>query len=256
MQNEERSFSTKGSKARWQDDFPTREETEDFSGKTRAFIIGYRALKRNLLLLVFVLVGVASASDNKPSLSPDSIGVVYLTGESDKAVDLRIVFPALQVLNYPENFPGSGDYKATTLVSAAGQLILFDNKGPLATLKTIPEFRLTFWCENDGGMQFRPEAKMTIPRSLLKRSLKPNVDIQGIAGFASLNSPQRKASNKSVTTTSEVRMKGDLDGNNFTDALIWVSQDEAGNCDGKPENNLTVDLKTEKFDRPLRCCGP
>lgn len=213
-----------------------------------------------LHLLIFFLLTICPASlfaaGKQSVLRPDSVGVVYLAEESAKSLDLEIVFPAKQAIIYPDSFSGA-DYKATAPVLVEGQLVLFDAKGPLATIKSHPQFYLRFWCENDGGTQFRPEVKMTITKSLLKRPLKANKELQGIAAFVFVKSARSNVLTDTMDTDNrDVRLKGDLLGNGHIKALIWVAPDEAGNCDGKPENNLTIHLKTSSMDSALRCCGP
>jgi hypothetical protein len=216
--------------------------------------ISFKVITTSLMIF---LISCAGTVDKPPALKPDSIGVVYLIDEDDQSVRVNIIFPSLQVIDYPSSFPGPKSYRATLPVVTEGQLVLFDDKGKVVTLDSLPLFQLKFWCENDGGEQFRPEAVMTIPKAKLKRPLKPDREIQGIACFAYLKTAQSQPlPNESVTSKSSIRMKGDLKGNASINALIWVDKDVENNCDGKPANNLTIHLKTQKFDQPLRCCGP
>lgn len=200
--------------------------------------------------------GSSQAADKQFSLRDGAVGAIYVTGETKDSIELKLVFPADQVTGYPQNFYGAR-IEDTAPVKARGKMILFDGKGPLATLGKLPPLMLTFWCENDGGTQFRPEARLRLRKAVLKRHLRANRDLQGLAGFVVL----RSASNTSLANVSlpkgmDVRMRGDLYGKGHAQAVIWVTPDEAQNCDGKPDNNLTIHLKTHKIDAPLRCCGP
>ncbi len=215
-------------------------------------------MKHYLLIVCLLTICPSSlfAVGRQSVLRPDAVGVVYLVAESDKSVDLEIVFPEMQAIIYPELFSGDS-YEATAPVLVEGHLVLFDAKGPLVTIKNFPQFYLRFWCENDGGTQFRPEAKMTIPKSLLKRPLKRDTELQGIAAFVYVSSVKSSTLTDTLDPGNlDIRLTGDLYGNGHKKSLIWVTPDEAGNCDGEPENNLTIHLKTSRMDSALRCCGP
>lgn len=209
-------------------------------------------------IILSLLIGSSTsyASDRQFILQNGAVGAIYLIGETKDSVDLKLVFPAKQVLGYPDNFYGAR-YGDTAPVTAKGKMVLFDGKGPLFTINKLPPLILAFWCENDGGTQFRPEARLTLRKAQLKRRFRANPDLQGLAGFVFHKSaPNTSIGNVSIPKGTDVRLRGDLYGNGQAQAVIWVQPDEAQNCDGKPDNNLTIHLKTEKNDGSLRCCGP
>lgn len=209
-----------------------------------------------IIIGLLAVCGTSHAAGTHFTLENGSVGAVYVTGHTKDTVELKIVFPVDQIPGYPGNFYGAG-YKDTAPVAAKGKLIFFDGKGPLFTLKKVPPLKLVFWCENDGGTQFRPEAKLALRTKQLKRHLHAHPELQGLAGFVFYESrPHTRIGNVSIPNGTDVRMKGRLYGKRPAQAAIWVAPDEAQNCDGKPDNNLTIQLKTEKMDASLRCCGP
>ena len=71
-----------------------------------------------------------------------------------------------------------------------------------------------------------------------------------------LNKNEAKLRPPDFIISSNIRLKGDYDNDKQADCFIWVTEDEAKNCGGKPQNNFVIKLQVEKLNYDLRCCGP
>jgi hypothetical protein len=212
---------------------------------------------RLILAAVFLMASFgAQAKALTPQIKANSIGAVYFVGETSNTVTLKVVFTLSSVDNYPVEL--GYDYHKTWPVIAKGAFKLFDDKGVFYTPNSAPEFKLVFWCENDGGMQFRPQAELVISKKALGRKLQKYSAMQGIVGFMAFNVPESTAAHTKIKADvhANVRVKGSLAGDGTLDAVVYAYDDDAQNCDGKPANNLGVVLKTAHIEDELRCCGP
>jgi hypothetical protein len=177
---------------------------------------------------------------------PGDIGVVYVVSEQDDTYELRLVFP--EYVNHPTDVAPS--------MTTTGPLVVFDVDGPVAELEEPIRFQLAFWCENDAGTQFRPEALVQVPKSTFARPLEPIAELQGLAAFAAFAAGQTHKAKNDGIQASIYPLRGDLDANGALDAIVWVAPDDAMNCDGDPPNNVSIYLQTSDGASPLRCCGP
>ncbi len=198
------------------------------------------------------------AAAEAPSVRPGSVGVLYVHSQTADSTDIEIALPADSVVQYPTSLRETVDYKAASPVEYQGSITIFDQEGVIARLALSDPMVLKFWCENDGGMQFRPTLQATIENSVLARPLRPQTEIQEIAAFVAIDGPSSTIPPITRDTSDlAIRLKGTRNSNGNPDALIHVSQDDAGNCAGKPDNNLTINLETAHGQpRAMRCCGP
>jgi hypothetical protein len=141
-------------------------------------------------------------------------------------------------------------------VTYIGQITLFDNAGEILRINNKEKFLVQFWCENDGGIQYRPTLKTKVKKTEFKRPLIAINKIQNICCFALVNRSGQNSESANITTDITIEMKGDCNGDGRIDCFIWTVLDEALNCDGKPDNNLDIMLRVGKLDYSLRCCGP
>jgi hypothetical protein len=210
-------------------------------------------MMRALLLLVMTS-SVAFAQALK--VPAGSVGVVY--AESEQVA--RVVFPASTCKGLIEWSYGK-KIEETTPIDVEGDLVFFDSKGAFGRIKPEGKAAARFWCENDGGTQFRPELPVKLSAGALSHKLSPIERLQKIAAFVVVapKDPKKKLKLESVSwraTSDERVLDGDFDGDKKPEAVIYVGPDDAKNCDGKPQNNLWISLLAGTHDDDLRCCGP
>jgi hypothetical protein len=186
---------------------------------------------------------------------PNSIGVCYLQHETADEYSLTISLP-LETLLSESRQPEAEFKEVIDTITYNGQIILFDDKGELCSINNKEKLLVEFWCENDGGTQFRPTLKATIKKNKLLRQLSGIIVIQNICCFALLNKSNFRIEETKLKNLSSIKLKGDFDKNGKYDCAIWTYKDDAGNCDGKPDNNLMIMLQVGKKSYGLRCCGP
>src|SRR5687768_10234042 len=110
-----------------------------------------------------ILLGFATQVDGEaqPRVRAGSVGVAYMeVGDTE----LRLVFPS--------STAKSAGQKEKTPIEIGGELVLFDAKGSLGRIQTAGPASLRRWCKSHGGMQFRPELAVPVPKKL-KRNLVP-----------------------------------------------------------------------------------
>ncbi len=211
------------------------------------------------LVLAGLLALPALAQSPALAVPVGSVGVAYLEASSESELGVRVVFAASTVPGLSDWSTGKGT-AATAAIAIGGDLVLFDARGPLGRVPGGTA-AARFWCENDGGVQFRAELAVKLPPAALKRKLVGLERLQQLAAFVAVVPHDPKAKFKAGgvawrTTSDERVLDGDLDGDKKPDAVIFVAPDAAHNCDGKPKNNLQISLLAgDRYD-PLRCCGP
>ena len=131
---------------------------------------------------------------------------------------------------------------------------MFDGAGELGELKDA-KFSMRFWCDNDGGQQYRPEATVKVNVSAFPRALAPVKATQSVAAFVVV-APAKKLPKLVAVSLKGPELVGDLNADGKPEAVVVTAPDEAQNCDGQPKNNLTVTLITASPQEALRCCGP
>ena len=186
---------------------------------------------------------------------PNSIGVCYLEKDSGEYYSLTIALPFETFKNQkPQQFLEFK--KVLDSIEYNGKITLFDKTGQIISIESNDKFLLEFWCENDGGFQYRPTLRTKIKKASFKRPLKPLTEIQNICCFVILDRIKQKTKFTDSKTASNTVLFGDYDRDGNIDCCIWTDSDEAGNCDGKPDNNLRIMLQVGKQIYRLRCCGP
>src|SRR5262249_43785165 len=137
-----------------------------------------------------------------------------------------------------------GGYNANAGVRAPTPLWLFDKAGVLTKLR-IDELTVKFWCENDGGLQYRPEVRVHVSKSSLARPLAPVADLQNVAAFV-IAQKEVKHGVPPATAPDNAGLTGDADGDGKPDAYVWSHP--ASGCDGKPANGQVTTLRVGKND--------
>ncbi len=117
----------------------------------------------------------ATQAASKPGiLSKGSLGAaLLLKSQAADTYTIKLVFPNSQVggTSSPQ---GQADVKYSKRqypVQVEGDVFLYDSKGLLGKITLPPQIQGSFWCENDGGSQYRPEHVVEIKKSALKRPL-------------------------------------------------------------------------------------
>lgn len=203
-----------------------------------------------LLLLLYLI-----HPQKEPQLIDNSIGVAYLKDIKENNYDLELVFPISRVKNHYWNGkmkPGSDNIYSFHF---KGEIKLFDKKGVLASILLDQLFHVNFWCENDGGIQFRPVTKIRLSKGAVLRGLSASRDdLQNLVCFVVVNG--NSAYPFPTVDTIKPRLAGDLDGDGKMEAAILTILDDAENCDLNPPNHQMIFLNANGEKTPLRCCGP
>lgn len=211
-----------------------------------------------LLLLAFFGAAVRAQAGEAPILEipVGSLGVATVVGVKGEQTRLRLVFAAGVVENPNGGQIPSGETTFTKgPVTIKGELVLFDRSGVVHRFTAKP-FTMRFWCENDGGYQVRPELELSVT---LPRALVPQPALQNLAGFIVVAPKGKPPSLPALTRPAgapKLALVGDLDGDGRPEAGLETAPDPANNCDGKPRNNLTIELVMATGAESLRCCGP
>ena len=128
----------------------------------------------------------------------------------------------------------------------------YDEFGPLGEYAGEFNFKISFWCENDGGIQFRPNVVTSIPRSIFEREVIGNPLIENIACCVLLNRDPELAYKiiDECSLNGKPIQKIDLDSNGQPDVLITIVEDETGIC----KNSIRLITNGKRYY--LNCCGP
>jgi hypothetical protein len=176
-----------------------------------------------------------------------------LTDESSDTYYVTILFP-VQTLE-KSDFNQTGDLKTVIdKFEYDGEITLFDKTGDLFTIKQRIEFKIQFWCENDGGIQYRPSLDTSIKKEKFKRKIKGIKEIQNIACFAIVNQTADKVEETVSKESGDIKLQGDYNHDGQMDCILLTYEGE--DCDGEPKNNLGLILQTGINQFSLRCCGP
>jgi len=209
-------------------------------------------MKKSTLLLLLTILNFCFAYGQ---FKPNSIGICYLQQDTADYYSLTITLPfqtltdqsSKQILEYQ---------KVIDSINYSGQITLFDNAGEITRIDNNDKFLLEFWCENDGGIQYRPTLNTKIKKTNFKRPLSAILEIQNICCFAILDRIGQKTEVTDLPATADIKLMGDYDSDGNIDCLIWTDIDEALNCDSEPPNNLRIMLQVGKQYFRMRCCGP
>ena len=209
-------------------------------------------MKKSTLLLLLTVLNFCFAFGQ---FKPNSIGICYLQQDTADYYSLTIALPYKTLENHNLQ-PIQELIVVIDSFSYSGQIILFDKAGEIASIENKDKFLLEFWCENDGGIQYRPTLNTKIKKAHFAQPLKPISEIQNICCFVILNRNEQKTEFTDLKTKVDIKLIGDYDRDGKIDCLIWTVLDEAMNCADKPDNNLDIMLRVGKQDYYLRCCGP
>jgi len=182
---------------------------------------------------------------------PNSIGICYLQQDTIDYYSLKISLP-FQTLTDQSLAPE----KLNDSITFSGQITLFDKNGQIISIENNDKFLLELWCENDGGIQYRPILKTKIKKADFKLPLVAIKELQNICCFVVLNRTEQRTEIPISKTATNIKLTGDYDSDGNIDCLIWTDLDEAENCYGEPKNNLRIMLQVGKLNYRIRCCGP
>lgn len=200
-----------------------------------------------ILLIILFSTGIIYSQDFKEN----SIGVATVKLDLEKEYEIEIVFPYQTISNYEIEKPILEWKDVITKFVNNSPITLFDDKGELATLNFKDSIKIEFWCENDGGIQFRPTFTARIKKQNLMRELKTNFQAGNVSCFVITNINREKIEPVSAyIPTDKIKLKGDLHGNGNLEAIVWAETDETGICD------LSFHLSFGSSDYYLNCCGP
>lgn len=187
---------------------------------------------------------------------PGAVGVAYRVSSDAEWTTVDVVFPASTVKNPGGGWIERGETATKGPGYVRGAVVLFDARGRLIELPSSKGLKMVFWCENDGGQQYRPTLRTKVATSKLARPLRGVEALQSLAAFAVVTPAGKTVKLAPIRLQEAEPLTGDLDGDGKPEAAILTSPDDAQNCDGKPANNLTLTLRTAQGDDSLRCCGP
>jgi len=208
----------------------------------------FEKMKNSTLLLLLTILNSCFAYGQ---FNPNSIGICYLQQDTIDYYSLKISLPFQTLTNQslaPEKLNDS--------ITFTGQITLFDKNGQIISIENNDKFFLELWCENDGGIQYRPTLKTKIEKADFKLPLVAIKEIQNICCFVVLNRNEQRTEITNTKTVTNIKLTGDFDSDGNIDCLIWTNHDEAENCDGEPKNNQRIMLQVGKLIYRIRCCGP
>ena len=185
-------------------------------------------------------------------MDPNSVGLAYVAGYEGiegSHILIDLAFPKANLNNSStelndQSFAQTANLK---IYNVSRSYLLLD------TTATF-NFKVEFWCENDGGIQYRPIAHLTVDTNELLGDYLVDYDLQDLLGFAVIDLNEEI---KPVEFDEyEPRITLNTSPDSYPNAIIWTVPDDAENCDGEPDNNLMIFLKTANGNFRMRCCGP
>lgn len=185
-------------------------------------------------------------------LKPNSVGLAYVggyEGTEGSHILIDIAFPRANLnkdskeLN-EKSFEQTGNVK---IYNVSRSYLLLDTTATFS-------FKMEFWCENDGGTQYRPTTHLKVDTYELLGDYIVDYELQDLLGFAVVDlneeiKPVEFGNNDPRITLNTTSISSPI-------AMIWTTPDDAENCDGEPNNNLMIFLKTAIGNFTMRCCGP
>lgn len=203
-------------------------------------------------IILFLLGFLLFTTGYSQSFKENSVGSLYLDKETGHEYDTEIVFPIDFLKDYEIERPITELKFVLDSFMIDSPIILFDSTGILGKLEGKKKVRIQFWCENDGGIQFRPTLNLKIDKGEMDRELKGNQRIERLACFALINNKNGDLSenNLTVSTDYKIEFKGDFDKNGKYETLIWSYPDDSGIC------KITYGLLYRNQRYYLNCCGP
>jgi hypothetical protein len=185
-------------------------------------------------------------------LEQNSIGLAYIAGYeemSDSYTLIDIAIPRDYLTNDNNSLNGK------TFIQNANIKIYNVSRSYLLLDTTANfEFQMEFWCENDGGTMYRPTAHLKVNSGQILGDYIVNYELQDLLGFAVINLNEEIQPATKGQIEPEIVLN--ISSRDMPSAYVWTDFDDAENCDGKPDNNIVIFLKTSKGNFFMRCCGP
>lgn len=207
------------------------------------------------LALSAVLLASAGGAQKAISLRSGAIGAVRVTAADASSYSVEVLFPLEELNGFSrEDLYGKWSYDLKVPVKSPGTVTLFDEKGQVGTI-AVGEFTIVFWCENDGGVHFRPTWVGKIQRERLSRALKPARAVDGIAAFAKVVGHANPVGAARLEHQMKIALEGALDHHGKIVAQVLTTPSDAG-CGDDLTESLAIMLRTGRGDSELRCCGP
>lgn len=206
-------------------------------------------------ITIVLLLSVLNFCLAHGQFKPNSFGVCYLKQDTADYYTLTIAFP-FQTLTDPCSDQTREVIGVIDSIEYAGQIIIFDSAGEITRIENNEKLLLVLWCENDGGILYRPMLFTNVKKASFKRPLSANPEIQNICGFAVINQTRQNTEVIELPASADIKLKGDYNSDGNIDCVIRTDIDEALNCDNDPPNSLRIMLQTGKQYYQMRCCGP
>jgi len=184
-------------------------------------------------------------------LKENSIGVAFIKGETKNTYELQIIFPFEALNNVEFQKPVLNLTELPNKFVIFSPITFFDDKGSLITTSIRDSIRIIFWCENDGGIQFRPTFSVKIDKKQIKRKIKRNPNAFDVSCFVITNLNTCNLSPIPDSHLNEnVKLTGDFNGDGQIDVVVWERPDDSGIC------TMSYHLSANKQDYYINCCGP
>ena len=201
-------------------------------------------------LLLFILIPISCFGQVR--LEQNSIGLAYIAGYEETnngSTFIDIAIPRDYLTNDINSLNGKTFTQNANIkiYNVSRSYLLLDTTANF-------EFKVEFWCENDGGTQYRPTAHIKVNNRQILGDYMVDYELQDLLGFAVIDFTRQI---RTVTKGAlEAKIVLNIARQDEPSAYVWTDLDDAENCDGKPDNNLVVFLKTAKGNFSMRCCGP
>ena len=184
----------------------------------------------------------------------NSIGVCYLQKDTTDYYFLTITLPVQTLENTNFQYGSDSILKVIDTFTYNGEFIFFDGEGVIFSgLENKEKFLIEFWCDNDGGTQYRPTLRTKIKKSYCNRQLKSIKLTKDICCFVLLNLNEKDIEELPSVRSDEIALSGDYNQNGKPECHILTHRDDGENCDG---DNRIVELQVGQVYYNLRCCQP
>lgn len=203
------------------------------------------------IVLISIILAYLNSS-KQPVFVDNTIGVAQVIDTSYDSIQFRLIVPIQNLSGYKINNWNDDVPPIIGSIKYNGTISFYDETGLLVDVAGEFDFDIRFWCENDGGIQYRPELIIQLPKSSFDRKLNGHPLIENIACFVLLNKNPNHSFNPidDNIDIGKVIMKVDLDSNGMTDVAITITEDETGLC-----INSILLISNDNISY-LNCCGP
>jgi hypothetical protein len=207
--------------------------------------------KMQKLTIILLIILFSTGNIYSQDFRENSIGVASVKLDLETEYEIEIVFPFKTISNYKIKRPILEWKDVIIKFINESPITLFDDKGELTTINFKDSIKIEFWCENDGGIQYRPTFTTRIKKQNLKRVLKTNIDANIISCFVITNKKDATLQTLSQKMPDQkIKLKGDIDADGKAEAIVWAEIDDSGICD------LSFHLSFGENDYYINCCGP